>query len=331
MDEVSGPAPNPRYAPNRYAPNPLYAANPRYAAAERSSPGERNALEPGYNANGRYAPEPPFPEEARWGAGRPGEREERREERRPGRGGEPLDQRLERWVSRGREFVDGVSGARPGARPVAAAAERRAGGPGSGLPPQGNGGLGAGGLSPTRLGRWVEERLDWLLDDDSDDDWREPWQAAPTPRGGRRSEGFAEGRSQGRFVGREDDSIEAIAPPPRTARREPPSTVSGRRRSLEAISRRSLRPESGPVAQRPAPDSPVTPSASVPAPSAAGEADAWGDAWPDDASFSLNRWQRPVRSSAPDPLQVPPSPGGSAGANGRAPGGRPLPRSTRRR
>jgi hypothetical protein len=182
------------------------------------------------------------------------------------------------------------------------------------------------------LGRWVEERLDWLLDDDSDDDWREPWQAAPTPRGGRRSEGFAEGRSEGRFVGREDDSIEAIAPPPRTVRREPPSTVSGRRRSLEAISRRSLRPESGPVAQRPAPDSPATSSASAsPAPPAAGEADAWGDAWPDDASFSLNRWQRPVRSGAPDPLQVPPSPGGSAAANGRAPGGRPLPRSTRRR
>ena len=284
-------------------------------------------MEPGYNANGRYAPEPPFPEEARWGAGRPGEREERREERRPGRGGEPLDQRLERWVSRGREFVDGVSGTRPGARPVAAAAERRAGGPGTGLPPQGNGGLGAGGLSPTRLGRWVEERLDWLLDDDSDDDWREPWQAAPTPRGGRRSEGFAEGRSEGRFVGREDDSIEAIAPPPRTVRREPPSTVSGRRRSLEAISRRALRPESGPVAQRPASDPLVTPPAPAPAPPAAGE----GDAWPDDASFSLNRWQRPLRSSASDPLQPAPPPSGPSGANGTGAGGRPLPRSTRRR
>ena len=39
------------------------------------------------------------------------------DDRRLGRGSEPLDQRLERWVSRGRELVDGVSGARPGARP----------------------------------------------------------------------------------------------------------------------------------------------------------------------------------------------------------------------
>lgn len=320
MDEVSGRAPN-----------------PRYAAGERPWPGERYASEPGYPANGRYAPEPPFPEEARWGAGRPNEREERREERRLGRGAEPLDQRLERWVSRGRELVDGVSGARPGARPVPTASERRAGGPGGGLPPQGNGGLGAGGLSPARLGRWVEERLDWLLDDDSDDDWREPWQAAPSPQGGRRSEGRPEGRSEGRF--------DAIAPPPRTVRREPPSMApvraaevsaspaaarpgaSGRRRSLEAISRRALRPESGPVAQRPASDPLVTPPAPAPAPPAAGE----GDAWPDDASFSLNRWQRPLRSSASDPLQAAPPPSGPSGANGTGAGGRPLPRSTRRR
>ena len=38
-----------------------------------------------------------------------------RDGRRPGRDGpEPLEQRLDRWVSRGRELVDGVAGARPG-------------------------------------------------------------------------------------------------------------------------------------------------------------------------------------------------------------------------
>lgn len=322
MDEVSGRAPN-----------------PRDGSRERYSPSERDAFEPGFPANGRSASGSAFAGESRWGGGRPSERDERREERRGGRAAEPLDQRLERWVSRGRELVDGVSGARPGARPVPAAGERRAAGAGGGgLPPQGNGGLGAGGLSPTRLGRWVEERLDWLLDDDSDDDWREPWQAAPSPRGGRRPEG----RPEERFVGREDGRFDPITPPPRTARREPPAAArpadvsaaassprpaaSGRRRSLEAISRRPLRVDSGPVAPPPVP--PVTPSASAPP---AAEGDGWGEAWPDDASFSLNRWQRPLRSRAPDPLQAPPPPSGPTGLNGTGAGGRPLPRSTRRR
>jgi hypothetical protein len=79
---------------------------------------------------------------------------------RPGRKG--LEERLEGWVSRGRDLVDGVSGARPGTRPPARSAER----PGAG---------GRGGFDG--LGRWVEGRLDWLLDDR--DDWREPWQEAP--------------------------------------------------------------------------------------------------------------------------------------------------------
>lgn len=66
-----------------------------------------------------------------------------------------------------------------------------------------------------------------------------------------------------------------------------------RRRPLEALSRRGLPPP----------------------------ADDWDDAWPDDASFSLNRWQRPQTAAAPPPPQAPPSPDGR----------RPLPRSSRRR
>ncbi|MFM7465476.1 MAG: hypothetical protein ACKO28_08420 [Cyanobium sp.] len=81
---------------------------------------------------------------------------------RPSRKG--LEDRLETWVSRGRELVDGVSGTRPGTRPSIRGGERM--GPG-----------GRPGLDG--LGRWVEGRLDWLLDDP--EDWREPWQEPERP------------------------------------------------------------------------------------------------------------------------------------------------------
>lgn len=63
-----------------------------------------------------------------------------------------------------------------------------------------------------------------------------------------------------------------------------------RRRPLEALSRRGLPPPP----------------------------DDWDDDWPDDASFSLNRWQRPDGPDAP-PAPSPPD------------SRRPLPRSSRRR
>jgi hypothetical protein len=81
---------------------------------------------------------------------------------RPSRKG--LEDRLETWVSRGRELVDGVSGTRPGTRPSIRGGER----------------MGPGGRpSLDGLGRWVEGRLDWLLDDP--EDWREPWQEPERP------------------------------------------------------------------------------------------------------------------------------------------------------
>lgn len=166
------------------------------------------------------------------------------------RGGAPLEQRLDRWVSAGRQLVDGVSGVRPGFRPGGRETARRGG--------------------PNQLGRWVEERLDWLLDDS--DDWREPWQQSE----------------------------------PAAAAAEAP-----RRRSLEAISRRG-----SPVA--PSPAGTETPSRSE-APTGS-EAD-----WPDEASFSVPRWQRAVPAPRPmEDLAAPPSPPPASG-------GRPLPRSSRRR
>ncbi|MDH4404784.1 MAG: hypothetical protein QE276_02020 [Cyanobium sp. D14.bin.5] len=61
---------------------------------------------------------------------------------------------LDRLVSAGRQLVDGVSGARPGSRSGNRGESRRLSG----------------------LGRWVENKLDWILEDE--DDWREPWQEA---------------------------------------------------------------------------------------------------------------------------------------------------------
>ncbi len=77
------------------------------------------------------------------------------------RGPDPLEQGLDRLVSAGKQLVDGVSGARPGSRPQARGAARRAGS----LP------------RLDELGRWVEDKLDWILEDE--DDWREPWQEQP--------------------------------------------------------------------------------------------------------------------------------------------------------
>jgi len=276
-----------------------------------------------------------------------------RDGRRPGRDGpEPLEQRLDRWVSRGRELVDGVAGARPGSRTP--------GPEGAGL---GHRGLGAGGLNPAGLGRWVEERFDWLLEDDAEDDWREPWQE-PARGGGRRTAGpAAAGSPEARRP--ESPSDPWAAPPlgspsPRRSDPQPrPSkaSVASERRSLEAVSRRPSR--SGPPGFAPPPPSggngfrptagPSPPSlggaslrsvsgslsrstamgsAAVgdPAADSSGSAGADGpEAWPDDATFTLQRWQRTPPAPGPVPLaaELP-------AARAAAPG-RPLPRSTRRR
>jgi hypothetical protein len=278
-----------------------------------------------------------------------------REGRRPGRDGpEPLEQRLDRWVSRGRELVDGVAGARPGSRTPGAE--------GAGL---GHRGLGAGGLNPARLGRWVEERFDWLLEDDADDDWREPWQEPARGTGRRPAGPAAAGSPEARRPERPSDSWAAPpsgSPSPRRSDPQPrPSqaSVASERRSLEAISRRPSRigppgsaptPLSGgsgfrPVAGPPPPSLGGASLRSEPgtlsAPTAKGSA-AFGDpaadtsggagaapdrseAWPDDTTFTLQRWQRTPPSPGPAPLAAEPP-----AARAAAPG-RPLPRSTRRR
>ena len=61
---------------------------------------------------------------------------------------DPRDRRLDQWLETGRQLVDGVAGRRPG--------QRRP------------------GLDLDSVGRWVGDKVEWLLEED--DDWREPWQ-----------------------------------------------------------------------------------------------------------------------------------------------------------
>ncbi|PZV00489.1 MAG: hypothetical protein DCF23_14360, partial [Cyanobium sp.] len=65
-------------------------------------------------------------------------------------------------MTAGRQLVDGVSGARPGSRSQ---------GRSSSGPPLGSS-ASSGGFQG--LGRWVEDRLDWFMEEE--DDWPEPWQ-----------------------------------------------------------------------------------------------------------------------------------------------------------
>jgi hypothetical protein len=193
---------------------------------------------------------------------------------------ERFDQKLDRWVSAGRQIVNGVTGARPGGRGDERGAAARP--------------------DLAGVGRWVENKIDWLLEDT--DDWREPWQepaAAASPP---------------------FDAETSAAPPVMPGRSDPASTSSrsaGRPRTpLEAISRRG-----GTVS--PGADSPA--AASSPA-----DQQQSADEWPDDDTFTLPRWQR--AASSPQPVEGRPS-GRRVGqdAPGAPRGSRPLPRSSRRR
>ncbi|MFY8148983.1 MAG: hypothetical protein ACOVNL_07165 [Prochlorococcaceae cyanobacterium] len=242
---------------------------PRGSDARSNDTGRREAggaEEPGWSETGWS--------ESGWGGARPGEARSGDARR---RGADPLEQRLDRWVSAGRQLVDGVSGARPGSRPAGRSGASRSGS----LP------------RLDHLGRWMENKLDWLLEDG--DDWREPWEAP-----------------------------EGSSPESRSA---PPSGGAPRgsgRRPLEAISRRG---RLGPAGERGSNRS-MPPAATPPArvsPAAAAPDDA-GEHWPSDDDFSLPRWQRPATAegyAAPARSEAP--------APGDAPAGRPLPRSSRRR
>jgi hypothetical protein len=218
------------------------------------------------------------------GRGAPVGWREGRDAGRPNRRG--LEDRLESWVSRGRGLVDGVSGARPGSRPPDRGGER-----GSGGRPRLEG-----------LGRWVEGRLDWLLDDR--DDWQEPWQEADRPPARRWEAGpSAAGSSRAPLEAisrrRASSSPQAPEPPPPPPASAPPPPASASPRQRETPRRAEIRPEA-PTPQDGSQD------------------------WPEEEAFQVARWRRepPPAPPAANPLANPPP---------APPPGRPLPRSTRRR
>ena len=63
---------------------------------------------------------------------------------------EPLDRRMDKWIQTGKQVVDGVAGNRPG---------------------QKRGGWRDKASSPNleKVGRWMEEKIDWFFEDE--DDW----------------------------------------------------------------------------------------------------------------------------------------------------------------
>ena len=197
---------------------------------------------------------------------------------RPQRSPDPFDRRLDRWLDTGRQLVDGVSGARPGRRGV----DRF-----------------DGASRLDAVGRWVGDRIDWLLDEE--DDWREPPES---------SSRWDSPRSPSR------PTVSASS-----SRMERPVSA-GRKRPLEALSRRQ------PVLPPPSAVEPAPPAPSVQGDPVVSEAD---DAWPDDDSFRVDRWKRsgsgPSGPSPVDPSSVDPAPMASSRTSAR----RPLPRSSRRR
>ena len=196
---------------------------------------------------------------------------------RPQRSPDPFDRRLDRWLDTGRQLVDGVSGARPGRRGV----DRF-----------------DGASRLDAVGRWVGDRIDWLLDEE--DDWRES--SDPSSR-------WDSPRSPSR------PTVSASS-----SRMERPVSA-GRKRPLEALSRRQ------PVLPPPSAVEPASPAPSVQPDPVVSEAD---DAWPDDDNFRVDRWKRSSGPSSPSPADlspVDPAPMASPRTTAR----RPLPRSSRRR
>jgi len=63
---------------------------------------------------------------------------------------------MDQWLETGRQFVDGVAGNRPGLRT------------------KGRKRQSTNNANLDSVGRWVGDKIDWLLEEE--DDWLEPWQ-----------------------------------------------------------------------------------------------------------------------------------------------------------
>jgi hypothetical protein len=149
------------------------------------------------------------------------------------------------------------------------------------------------------LGRWVENRIDWFLE--GDDDWQEPWQERAEAPERRRPPLRQDGSPWQPQDERQSPSpTQPPWPPPVSPQRQPAPRASaaegGARRPLEAISRRTV-----PLLPPARAQSSVPPARrSVP---------------PAPEQETLEQEQEPTGLLAPD---------------SSSPGGRPLPRSSRR-
>ena len=235
----------------------------------------------------------------------------------PRRGGpDRLEQGIDRLMSAGRQLVDGVSGARPGSRPPARGEGRSAGS----LP------------RLEGLGRWVENKLDWILEDE--DDWREPWQE-PRPAG--RPEARSEARPEARLEGWPEARPEAR--PELSSNGRPESRSESRLQSRSDTSpdfaagnpgsAAAASTSSGPSAWATAPPSQRRGRRPLEAISRRGGAAADKD-WPDDDSFLVPRWQRTEPTTTNTSVKTA-TESAAVESSATAARGRALPRSSRRR
>ena len=185
---------------------------------------------------------------------------------------DPLDRRLDRWLDTGRQLVDGVSGARPGRRSL----DRL-----------------DGASRLDAMGRWVGDRIDWLLDEE--DDWREVSERPQSRQSARPTPGDV------------SSSVER-------------STPSRRKRPLQALSRR-----------QPVLPPPVTSTSSV-SPSGEEDVWPEDDSFRVERwkrSASRNDFVDPGSSPIPSPPTA--SPPTASSPTSRSSSRRSLPRSSRRR
>ena len=179
----------------------------------------------------------------------------------------------------GMDVVGGAAGARPGSQ----RRSRRQGGAGVG-----------------EIGRWLGDKVSWLLDDEDRD---EDWQRSQPPFSRQERERPVARAGQGQREGRVNPSVK-------------PDPVAASRRS----GIRSRRPLG--VIPHPAP--PLLQEAAPPE----AEPQAVEEEWPDEQMFRVERWERGQPAAAPPPAG---DPGALAAARANSAGERQRPRSSRRR
>ena len=152
-----------------------------------------------------------------------------------------FDRRVDNWLQTGKQFVDGVSGRRPGQRFSSPRFDRRY------------------SLNLGKMGRWVGEKIDWLMEDD---DRQEPWQEKRESQKRVRESLTKESK----FLGNRPQEISRESYEPSFEKH-----VSGKK-AKPLLSAKSLRLSSNAELS--------SSNYSI------------NDDWPEDENFTISRWQR---------------------------------------